>query len=144
MEDLIGRVFLNNKMEEVNPEEVLNCKLIALLFTASWCSPCVIFEKELIELYSEANIGDKMLEIVHISSDRTEEAFKKSLGNKPWVFLPYHSNKIGELVSKYSVLAVPVFLVLRSSDCQIVTETGRKELSEEGVKVIDRWLSQVS
>jgi nucleoredoxin len=141
MENLIGNKFLNNKLEEVNPEEVLNCKVIALFFTASWCSPCEIFSKDLIEVHNEANQGEKVFEIIQISFDKTDDTYKKSVVNKPWVFLPFEDLKIQELTEKYEVLTIPMFFVLYGKDGQLLTETGRKEISEEGYKIVDKWLS---
>ncbi len=131
----------NNKFEEVLHEDVYKTKIIALLFTATWCSPCTIFEKELLEIYNEANIGEKVFEIIHISFDKTEESFKKSM-NKPWLYLPYNDAKKAELIERFEITSIPMFLVLNSNGA-VLTDTGRKEISEEGIKVIDKWLKNV-
>ena len=64
MEEIIGKRFITCKNEEVDAQKIYNCKLICLFFTASWCSPCEIFSKELFDIYThEANQGEKLLEI---------------------------------------------------------------------------------
>jgi nucleoredoxin len=139
MEEIIGNKLTNNKLEEVNISDAMHAKIIALLFTATWCSPCVIFEKELVDIYNEANIGEKNLEIIQISYDKSEDIFKKSITNKPWLFIPFNDNKIKELTDKFGVLSIPMFFVM-NKDGKIITDTGRKELLNEGVKIIDKWL----
>jgi nucleoredoxin len=142
MEELLGSRIINNKFEEILTEDVYKTKVIALLFTATWCSPCTIFEKELIDLYNEANIGDKLMEIIHISFDKGEDSFKKGIQNKPWLFIPFNDSKRKELTDKYQILSIPMFIVLKN-DGTLITEDGRKELSEYGLKVIDKWCQNV-
>ena len=80
MEEIIGRKFLNSKLEEVDPQEIFKCKIICLFFTASWCTPCEIFSKELIEIYNEGNQGEKLLEIIQVSYEKPE--IKKTSNSK--------------------------------------------------------------
>jgi nucleoredoxin len=141
METLLGRKFVNNKNEEI-VEDVFNVKLISLFFTASWCSPCEIFARDLIEIYNETNQGEKVLEIIQISFEKNEESFKRGIANKPWIFIPYNDSKNAELCEIFKVLGVPIFFVLKK-DGTILIENGRKEISKEGVKIIDTWLKLV-
>lgn len=148
MEAIVGQRFVNSKLEEVNQEELFGSKLYCLFFSGSWCGPCELFAKELVELYNEANQGEKILEVIQINfekGDKEEDrlhAFKSSIVDKPWIFIPLGDSKIEELKSKYNVLTIPVFYVLDKNG-NIVTETGRKELASEGVKVIDKWLNMI-
>ncbi len=142
MEELLGTKIINNKFEEVYTDDVVKTKIISLLFTASWCSPCTIFEKELMELYHEANLGEKIFEVIHVSFDKTEDAFKKSITNKPWLFIPFNDPKKKELADKFEIMSIPMFLVLRP-DGTVLSDTGRKEISEDGLRVIDYWLQSL-
>jgi len=141
MERFLGKKLINNKNEEILIDDVLKTKVIALLFTASWCSPCLIFEKQLIEIYNDANMGDKVFEVIHISFDHTEGEFKKCLNEKPWVFFPYNDPKINELTEQLNIESIPEFLVFNQNG-KLLTECGRKEINEKGGKVIDEWISQ--
>ncbi len=141
MERYLGKKLINNKNEEILIEDVLKTKVIALLFTASWCSPCLIFEKQLIEIYNDANMGDKVFEVVQISFDHTEGEFKKSLNERPWVFFTYSDPKINELTEQLNIETIPGFLVFNQNG-KLLTECGRKEINEKGGKIIDDWISQ--
>lgn len=144
MEELFGSgtKVINNKFEEMSVEEILKTRIICLLFTATWCSPCTIFEKELMELYNEANLGEKVFEVIHISFDKSEDVFKKSILNKPWLFIPFNDSKKKEFADKFQVISIPMFLVLKP-DGSVLTENGRKQISEEGLRVIDIWLQDL-
>ena len=139
MENLIGDKFVNNKLEDVNPEEVFNCKIICLFFTASWCSPCEIFSKQLLEVYEEANQGEKFFEIIAVSFEKNEQNFKSFVSDKPWVFIPYGNSKIEELKEKYNILNIPVFYAMDNKG-NIITDDARKQISEFGINIVEKWI----
>lgn len=143
MENIIGRKLVNNKNEEIDADEALDTSLKALFFTASWCSPCEIFARELVEIYNETNQGEKVFEIIQISFEKSEDIYKKSIITKPWIFIPYNDPKNQEICDYFNVLTVPMFFVL-NKDGSILTDTGRKEISDEGVKAVDKWLKTIN
>lgn len=138
--DIIGTKIVDNRGEEIkNVEEIFQAKLIGLLFSASWCSPCRIFERELIDLYNEANQGEKVISVILISFDKTEEAYKKWIQNKPWTFVPFNDEKNKELCETFQVMNIPQFVILDAKG-RLVSDCGRKELSDEGLGAIDKWI----
>jgi nucleoredoxin len=145
MESLIPPKLINSKYEEISAEDVKNLiyesKLIALLFTASWCSPCTILEKELLEIYTEANIGEKSLEVIHLSFERKESEFKTAIANKPWLFVPFHDNYVKVLSEQFQVIAIPV-LIIFDRNGKVLCESGRKVIMEEGIKAIEKWIME--
>jgi hypothetical protein len=138
-----GKRFINSKYEDVHYESILNCKLVCLYFTAQWCSPCSILSKDLIKLYEETNQGQKLLEIIHISFDKSEAAFKADIADKPWVFLPYNDPFIKEVCSSLNIYYVPVFLLV-DKKLKVISDSCRKELIEEGPTVSEKWLKNLS
>ncbi len=142
MEGLLGRKLQNGKLEELNTEEVGRARIYGFLFTASWCSPCVIFERQLVEVYNDVNLGDKVFEIVHISFDSTEIEFKKSVIDKPWAVLPYNDNKKQEWVSEYNIQSVPMLLVF-DRDGTLITDSARKDICDFGSSAIDKWIAKI-
>jgi len=142
MDVILGTKFINNKFEEQNAAEIFKAPLICLFFTAKWCSPCEIFVKEILELYEDANEGIKILEIIHLSFDKSEQEFKSSISDKPWVFIPYNDERIETITNKFGVRSIPVFLLLDSNG-HVISENCRKEISEQGPKVVDSWLKLV-
>jgi len=72
-----------------------------LYFSAHWCPPCRGFTPELAKFYNEMKkkVGDK-LEIVFISSDRSEADWKGYFAEMPWLALPFSARdiKVGSLL----------------------------------------------
>jgi nucleoredoxin len=140
IEYIVGWNFVNNRNEAIkNLNELFNCKIYFIYFTASWCSPCEIFSKDLLELYNEANEGIRNIEVIQVSFDTSEAHFKNSIIDKPWVFIPINDSKINELKEKFNLVQIPVLHVYRS-DGSLITTEGRKKLSENGINIIDKWL----
>lgn len=140
---LYGKKFINNKFEEVPSESILSCKLICLFFTAQWCSPCTILAKELLKLYEETNQGQKLLEIIQVPFDKSEALFKSDIADKPWVFIPFNDPFIKEIVNKLKIYYIPVFLLV-DRNLNIISDTCRKELIEEGPTVSEKWLNSLN
>lgn len=150
MEEILGRKFINNKNEEIDPQEVYKCKIICLFFTASWCSPCEMFSKELYEVYSEGNQGEKLLEIIQINYEKNDQLninnaninMKQILGDKPWIFIPLNDAKIEDLTKRFSIETIPVFIVMDQNG-KIISQTARADIVKDGPKVVDKWLDLI-
>ena len=52
------------------------------------CPPCQEFTPVFAELYNEINENGKVLEVVFISGDKTQEEFDKYYKDMPWLALP--------------------------------------------------------
>merc|ERR1712217_431652 len=73
----------------------------------------------------------KGLEVVFVSSDRDEAAFKDYFGEQPWVALPYANREMKDKLSKkFKVQGIPSFVIL-GSDGQIITKDGREAVSKD-------------
>jgi thiol-disulfide isomerase/thioredoxin len=140
IEAIIGSKFLNNKNEEISYlDSIFNCNLYGLFFTASWCSPCELFVKDLIDIYINANEGIRNIEIIQINYEKEEGSFKSNIADRPWVFMPHNDPRANELKEKFNILYIPV-LVIFKSDGTLLTTNGRQIISNEGVNAIDKWL----
>jgi nucleoredoxin len=63
---------------DVNDESIKDSGVLCLYFSAHWCPPCNEFTPKLGEFYREINkecehIQDKIIEIIFVSCDKTEE-----------------------------------------------------------------------
>lgn len=139
MKEVFGEDFVDNKNEKVKPDEdVFDCTVLGVLFSAGWGSPCRIFNKDLISIYEQMNEGRKRLEIIQISFDKDEDEFKKAIAGLPWKFLPLNSDKINSLKEKFGVLTIPKFFPV-DKQLKILSNTGREDLLEYGVDICDKW-----
>ncbi|XP_029767549.1 nucleoredoxin-like protein 2 isoform X2 [Terrapene carolina triunguis] len=90
-----GRPLLTRDGHAVDPEEVLQNKIVGLYFSAGWCSPCRDFTPILCDFYSELLEGARPpapFEIVFISSDRSPEEMVEYMHDMhgDWLALPFH------------------------------------------------------
>ena len=92
-----------------------NKKLVLLDFWASWCVPCLKEVPTLQKLYADCQ--DKGLEIVSISIDTSEKAWKGALDKTemPWVHLIDNKDKEANIATKYGVVAIPYTVLIDSS-----------------------------
>ncbi|PNX76182.1 putative nucleoredoxin 1-like protein, partial [Trifolium pratense] len=105
----------------------LKGKKIGFYFSASWCGPCQRFTPILAEVYNELSPnGD--FEVVFVSADEDEEAFKNYFSKMPWLAIPFSDtetrNSLDEL---FHVNGIPHLALLH--------ETG-KVITEDGVDII--------
>ena len=158
-ENILGKDFINSKLEPVLGSEVFNAPVICLLFTSHWSNPCFLLGKDLLELYQESNQGIKNLEIIQCTLEREfvqgekqevinevkrdgEIKFKAFINEKPWIFINYNDERNEMLKERYSIKYVPQLWVLKK-DLSVLTRDGRKELANEGPCVSERWMKMI-
>jgi nucleoredoxin len=78
---------------------------VALYFSASWCGPCRRFTPKLVKIYddfSKRRPGE--LDVVLVSSDRSEKDAKSYHADMPWKMLPYEEQtRRTQLASMFKV-----------------------------------------
>jgi len=128
--ELLGDKLLS-KGEEVATQTALEGKTaIALYFSAHWCPPCRGFTPKFAEWYKQ-DLQGKGLEVVFVSSDSDEDAFKEYYGEQPWLALPYSNReKKEELSKKFKVQGIPSVVVLGPSG-ELITKDGRAAISND-------------
>jgi nucleoredoxin len=122
---------LLKKEETVKTADVLQGKFVALYFSAHWCGPCRGFTPQLAEQYKKivTEMG-KNWEVVFVSSDQDENAFKEYFEEMPWLALPYSKRDLkGELSTKYGVRGIPT-LVLLNEQGELITTGGRGKVMD--------------
>lgn len=102
---------------------------IALYFSAHWCPPCQRFTPELAKWYT-TSLQQKGLEVVFVSSDRSENEFAGYFGSMPWLALPFDSDKKDALDSKFKVQGIPTIILL-DSDGNLLNKDGRSAISSD-------------
>lgn len=86
--EIFGTSLINQSGENVKVEEHCPGKVIGIYFSAHWCPPCRGFTPELVKFYNNHHEA-KNFEIVFVSSDKDEAAFKDYYGSMPWLALNY-------------------------------------------------------
>lgn len=76
-----------------------DCSKIALYFSAHWCPPCRKFTPALKDFYEEVNDGQKQVEIVFVSADKSEEEmvdYHNEMGD--WLRIPFSQEELRERI----------------------------------------------
>ena len=119
-----------------------------LYFSAHWCGPCNSFTPKLINFYKTANKEKKQIEIIFISSDRTEPDFNGYYETMPWISMPFGDEAIKTIKETFDIRGIPTFLVF-NKEGKLIDDSGRTTVenrypkngyTEETVKtIIDIW-----
>merc|ERR1719311_1320821 len=128
--DVLGETLLGKDGELATGTALKDKKAIALYFSAHWCPPCRGFTPKLADWYAK-DLQNKGLEVVFVSSDRDEDAFKEYYGEQPWLALPFADRERKEMLNKkYKVQGIPSVVIL-GPDGKIITTEGRKAISTD-------------
>ena len=110
--------------------------MILIDFWASWCGPCIADFPELKKLH--AAYTDEDFEIVGVSIDSTEEAWKEGVDEHelPWINLGELKGWEGPIATIYGVNAIPKGFLVDSQGC-IYTKSVRPAALKEFL--VDRY-----
>ena len=156
IEQVIGKQFLKKKsflgekeretlyvVQDCNVDELTSAKFVLLYFSAGWCPPCTQFQQLLKDFYNEANIDEKVVEIVYVSSDKSEAEFKETYAKMPWLTYRWESGQHAALKDKFDIVGVPVVLVLHAKTGFLVSTKGRKDICELSINCLKNWTNEL-
>ncbi len=119
-----------------------------LYFSAHWCPPCRNFTPKLKNFYEVVNKNQKQIEIIFVTSDKSEAEFNEYFGSMPWISLPFKDESIDNLKQTFEVMGIPTFLVF-NSEGKLIDDKARTTVenrypkngySEQTTKtIIDIW-----
>ena len=127
---LLGETLTTQNGTAKTEEVLADAKAVALYFSAHWCPPCRGFTPELAKWYTD-DLKAKGLEVVFVSSDKDEDAFKSYFGEMPWTALPFADRERKEsLSSKYGVEGIPTLVILDAQG-NIINKNARNAVSSD-------------
>ena len=151
LQDLIGDRFIQKcgnserEREETSLTETATIdkldgiKFVGLFFSADWCPPCKHMLQPLKNFYTDVNLQERTFEIILVSSDRTQEEWKRHHATMPWMTLPFEDPRANMLREKFEILGVPALIILDAVTGFTVTEKARKDLKKDVKEVYESW-----
>lgn len=140
----------------VSSEEGLKgAKRVALYFSAHWCPPCRKFTPLLKDVYEEVNESEKTLEVIYVSSDKTEEEMTKyhEEDHGDWFRIPFESANLRESLrdhfgkkldtntNELVRSGIPCLVVLNEDLETVQAYNGVSEIQSLGAMVVEmKWL----
>ena len=133
-------------------QKKLRGKRVGLYFGAGWCPMCRSVEPSLLKFIDAANESDQPIELIYISSDRSEQDQIKRVqsGNLQMLSIPYGDERAAELKRQYKVWSgsesfqfgvlgrrsgVPAIVVLDN----VGEELAFVPLEAQGIKSLSLW-----
>jgi len=99
--------------KEVDAENELKNKVVALYFSAHWCPPCKMFTPVLKDFYEE--LENEPFEVVFVSYDRAEPDLKSYMKEMhgDWCAIPFGDENIQEFGNRYGVQGIPMLVIIK-------------------------------
>eukprot|EP01012_Entosiphon_sulcatum_P056317 TRINITY_DN7994_c0_g1_i1.p2 TRINITY_DN7994_c0_g1~~TRINITY_DN7994_c0_g1_i1.p2 ORF type:complete len:147 (+),score=34.84 TRINITY_DN7994_c0_g1_i1:46-486(+) len=116
--------FVDAKGHDYGLERLNDKKRIGIYFSAHWCPPCRGFTPVLAQAYTTIRQSHPDFEVVFVSSDKDDAAFREYLGEMPWIALPRTDPTAQRLKQSFGVQGIPMFVVV-DQDGNLVTKDGR-------------------
>ena len=122
---------------------------VLVYFSAHWCGPCRQFTPLLKTFYDFAKESGADLEIVFVSSDRSEhemvQYYQHSHGS--WLAVPFYSTQRNFLSSHFNVKGIPALFLLNKGTLHAVEEDVRSSIQQVAMMrnahrvngIVDSW-----
>ncbi|KAF8363518.1 hypothetical protein PRIPAC_90441 [Pristionchus pacificus] len=131
MASILGTVPIH-KNHNLLAKDVLAGKLVLFYFSAYWCPPCRRFSKILKKFYIECRLLRPDVEVVFVSSDRSEQEMREYLSiQAEWYYLPFGHSSIPDLSRRFEVGGIPCVVVVSPSG-DVISTKGRHEIEFNG------------
>ena len=142
VEELFGTTPVLSKGGPVNPVDAFKgAKLIGIYFSMHNCPPCRQFTPVFAELYKEINESEKVIEVIFLSGDKTQEEYDEYYGEMPWLALPKGDSRLPPIAKKFEVRGVPRLIILKP-DGTVLEQNGVQKILMEGPGAIEEYLSK--
>lgn len=124
------KLYSKDGMKDLFPT-LCEAKYVLLYFSAMWCPNCKMMTKKLEKFYEYANKNGKLVEIVLISSDETEEDFLDYYEDQPWMAIQFDLEKNTQLYADYEIDKMPG-LVLIDRKGEVYSRKCKEEINTKG------------
>lgn len=129
--EILGDQLINHKGENISVSDLASKKIVGVYFSAHWCPPCRFFTPVLIETYQKLVKNGESIEIVFVSSDKDQNAFKEYYGSMPWLAVDYQDRERKQkLAEMFGVRGIPTFVILDGSG-NLLTKDGRTVVAQD-------------
>ncbi|GMR46462.1 hypothetical protein PMAYCL1PPCAC_16657, partial [Pristionchus mayeri] len=137
-----GSVAIQRNQPAVIAKDALAGKLVLFYHSAHWCPPCRRFSKILKKFYEECRAIRGDVEVVFVSSDRSEQEMREYLSVQAgWYYLPFGHVTVNELTRRFGVSGIPTVVVVAPSG-HVITTKGRQEIEtrDSTLKLLNKWM----
>lgn len=127
------------KTGNVSTDIPLKGKVLGFYFSAHWCPPCRNFTPMLKQFYNNIKSTGVELEIIFVSSDRTQKDFEEYYNEMPWLALPLGDSRIQTLKTMYEIQGIPTLIFVNPQTGEILSLDGTELVYEGNENQILDW-----
>jgi len=124
-----------------NHENLKDCKVFVLYFSAHWCPPCRQFTPILAQQFGIHQQNSKKSMVIFVSGDRSQQEqlnyMREAHGD--WPATPCQSQLQMQLNSAFGVRGIPAVIVIKASNGEIISREGRQEIMQNGSSAFSTW-----
>ena len=119
--------------------------IIGIYFASPECPACGSFTPLLIDAYDQLRGEGRSFEVVVVTVGVSDTALFEYMEDSgmPWLAVPAQSKKPSQLAQRYLVRWVPTLIVI-DGNLNVVSFSGREELTQGGPAIYDAWLAASS
>ena len=111
MDQIVGATLKKQDADVACAGAFGDAKYVGIYFGAHWAPPCRLFTGQLKTFYETANAGGKQFEVVFVSIDGSEDAFKRNFAEMPWLAVNYNDEaQVNNIKQRYGVYGPPALL----------------------------------
>jgi nucleoredoxin len=139
--EALGDTFLQgSEGETVDVDDIKGeGKYIGLYFSAHWCPPCRSFTPALAKAYKES-LKAKSLEIIFVSSDKSQAEFKEYYDTMPWLAIPNGDKRKGLLSSRFGVSGIPTLVIVDGATGETINTNGTGKVRSDPTGAEFPWV----
>ena len=141
MDAIVGS-HLKKQDADVPTDDAFNgIDWVAIYFGAHWAPPCRLFTGHLKKFYDEINKDNKKFEVVFVSIDGSEQAFKKNFSEMPWLAINYNDeSQVNNIKQRYGVNGIPCLVIVDPKTASLVKYDGRQDIQQMDAETcVKKW-----
>ncbi|GMT14823.1 hypothetical protein PFISCL1PPCAC_6120, partial [Pristionchus fissidentatus] len=142
----LGDVSISRNHPSLPAKDALAGKYVIFYFSAHWCPPCRRFSKILKKFYDECRSIRSDIEVVFVSSDRSDSEMREYLSvQSDWFYIPFGHTSISDLSRRFGVGGIPCVVVVSPSG-EVITSKGRHQIETRSstLKLLAQWMGSDS
>lgn len=145
LSDLFGDELYKADGSPVGVGALDQTSIIGIYFASPECSACGAFTPLLIDAYDQIREDGRSFDVVLVTvgiSAASQSEYMVDSG-MPWLAVSAQGKKPSDLAQRFLVRWVPTLIII-DDDLNVISFSGREELTQGGPGVYDAWLAASS